>query len=442
MILLLLFGMARAQEPVRLTLPQALRTAIDHSSRLAEYRARTLEARARVDEAYVPAYPTVTLKAGYNYVAPSVTGPGGIIINPANNYQAALTIDQAIYTFGRLKWGAAAAELAEKSEQQSYRVQAEQLFLDVLTAYHGVILAEEGVAIATDRVTAQEQQLEDSQNLAEAGIVALFDVLASEAELSRVRQVEIQARTELKQARDRLLTRLGLPVGQELALERPDLPGPPPADASAGQQRALELRPELGVLRWAIASAEARVKLADSQDAPNLSLQNVTTARNATGFSPGAQNVTGIVLSVPLFDGGLAGARTEQARQVVAQLVQQQETARRDVLLEVNEAYNALVNNWEKIQVAEKTVRQSSEALRVANLRYRSGVSTNVELLNSQAEYSQARFALATAQYEYQVAWARWNRVTSADYPVSVPGPIDREPAPQPAPLYPEVPSP
>jgi len=441
MLLILLLGLAPAlaQAPLPLNLPQALKTAVEHSPRLAEYQARNREARAKVDEAYVPAYPTATLSAGYNQTTPGVATQG-IVITPPGAYQGALTINQALYTFGRLRWGAETAEMAERSAHESYRVQVEQLFLDVAQAYHAAILTEDALGIASDRVKSQEQQLTDSQNLARAGVVARFDVVRSEAELSRVRQVEIQARTEVKLARDRLLTRLGLPVGQELLLDRTPLPGPPPQDLEQASAKALELRPEMGVLRYAVDSAKARVRFEDSQDAPTLALQSTTYTRTVTGFNPGQQNVTGLVLSIPLFDGGMAGARTDQALAVVEQLVQQLEGTRRDVLLEVREAYNTLVNNWDKIAVAEKTVAQSAEGLRVANLRYRSGVSTNVELLSAQTDYSQARFSLAQAQYEYQTAWARWNRVTSADYPVAVPGPIDREPVAPPAPLYPEVP--
>ncbi len=426
-------------EPLKLTLTESLRTAVDHSARLAEYQARNREARAKVDESYVPAYPTAVLSAGYNQTTPGVATQG-IVITPPGAYTGALTINQALYTFGRLRWGTETAEMAERSAHESYRVQVEQLFLEVAQNYYAAILAEEALVIASDRVKSQEQQLTDSTNLARAGVVARFDVVRSEAELSRVRQVEIQARTEVKLARDRLLTRLGLPVGQDLALDRGALPTPPPTDLAKASQRALELRPEMGVLRYAVDSAKAKVRYEDSQDAPTLALQSTTYARTQTGFNPGQQNVTGLVLSIPLFDGGLAGARTDQAIAVVEQLIQQQENTRRDVLLEVREAYNTLVNNWDKIAVAEKTVTQSAEGLRVAYLRYRSGVSTNVELLSAQTDYSQARFSLATAQYEYQAAWARWNRVTSADYPVAVPGPIDRQPAPPPAPLYPEVP--
>jgi len=434
-----------AGSPLQLTLEQAMRTSVDHSPRLEEFRARTREARAKVDEAYVPAYPTATFNAQYQNIQPQVSFPGAdgsnFIITPTHNYQLSLVINQAIYTFGRLKWGALTAEMAELSSQESYRNEVEQLFQDVATAYNAAILAEDAVTIADDRVRSQEQQLKDSRNLFEGGVVARFDVVRSEAELSRVRQVQIQAQTEVKLARDRLLTRMGLPVGTPLLLERLELPGPPPTDLEAASRRALELRPEMGVLRWAVESAKARVSFEDSQNSPNLSLNSTATERNVTGFVPGQQVVTGIVFSVPLFDGGLSEAKMEQAVQIVAQLIQQQEATRRNILLEVREAYNTLLNNWEKIAVAVKTVEQSEEALRVANVRYRAGVSTNVELLSAQTDYSQARFSLATARYEYQAAWARWRRVISGDYPVSVPGPIDRTPVAPPAPLYPLEPS-
>jgi hypothetical protein len=44
-----------------------------------------------------------------------------------------------------------------------------------------------------------------------------------------------------------------------------------------------------------------------------LELQNTTVMRNATGFAPGTQNTTAIVLNIPLFDWGVTYFQREQA---------------------------------------------------------------------------------------------------------------------------------
>lgn len=414
-----------SKEPVTLNLRQSYRFALDNSSRLAELRARKGELRARVDEAFSAAYPTVDFTGGYTNVQPPVNF-GNIPIQPSDNYNLGLTVRQALFTFGRLKWSTRAAELAEKSSQEEYRREVETLFADVATAYLDALLAERAVGIARVRVQAQETQLRDAQNLFKAGTAARFDVMRSESELSRVRQVELEAQNAARLTKDRLLTLLGLAPGTPLELAPTDNVEPPPTDVEGHTEQALRLRPELGVIGWALEAARARVELADTEDNPRVDLQTQATQRNVSGFAPGSQLSTGIVLSVPVFNGGLTEARVEGARRVVEQIEAQLETSRRTVRLDVRDAFNLLQNLWEKRQVAESNVAQAAESARVAEIRYRNGVSTNVELLSAQAAYGDALLAQAQTERDYQAAWARWRRAISAEYPEYVPGPILR----------------
>ena len=188
---------------------------------------------------------------------------------------------------------------------------------------------------------------------------------------------------------------------------------------------ALEIRPDLRSLRWAVEAAKARVEVAETSNNPTLELQNTTTNRNATGFSPGTQNTTALVLNVPLFDGGVSHYQKEQALESVTQLTKELEQLERDAVLQIEEVHQQLVDQWRGIAVAEESVVQADEALRVAVLRYENGISTNVELLDAQAQRSEARFRLSQARGKYLTSRWNWWRVTAGEYPTEVPFPSD-----------------
>ena len=407
-----------------LTLQECYRQAIDNSHRLAEIRSRYGELNAKVDEAYTQARPSAEFGANVTHQTPTVSfaqAGQSIIVQPADSYLLALTVRQALFTFGRLHWAARAAELNRLSGAQEYRREAELIFAEVATSYHDARLAERQVDILRERLQAQEVQLRDSESLYRNGSAAKFDVLRSQAELSRVRQQLVSAQNEATSARDRLLSRLGQPLGLDIALGDVEPPPPPPADVEPATQQALARRPELEVLQWTVEAAQARVHLENSQDNPRLDAVSQVTQRTVTGFAAGTTWTTGLSLTIPLYDGGISEARMAQAQHVVDQLKASLENSRRSVRLEVRETWLSLRTLWEKRLLTQTTLEQAHEALRVARVRYQAGISTQVELLNAQTAYSEAQFAEAQNWHDYQLAWARWRRVISDEHPAHLP---------------------
>ncbi|HXE73981.1 MAG TPA: TolC family protein, partial [Candidatus Nitrosotenuis sp.] len=399
----------------------ALQRALTTSPVLAQARARLAEARYKVDEAYVPAYPTLDLTATYFRQYPSLTFPGGTTIVAADNYNVTTVVRQALYTFGRLRWGALAAELAERSAREDFRKEAEALLTRTSLAYLDLLVAQEDEAIQQDQVEARLAHLSDAEKLFAAGVVARFDVIKSQADVLQARQDLLVAANRRQLAEASLASLVGLPPGTSLVAEPvPEAP-PPPQSPDEGLQRALERRPELTSLAWAVEAARARVRLAQAQDSPNLSLQSQYVRRNATGFSTEYQWVTSVILSVPLFDGGLSAARAGQAEAVVAQLQAGLEEQRRLVRLEVQSAWLDLRTNFERIAVAQKNLEQAEEALRVARVRYQAGVGSNLEQTDAETAWTRARLELATARFRHQAAYARWLQAVSGDYAVPIP---------------------
>lgn len=409
-------------EAPELSLQDAFRRALDHSPTLEEYLSRIRESDYKIDEAYTLVSPTVNFRGQYRRVEPAVQFPGsGLVIVPADNYQFSLVIDQAIYTFGRLKWSAMAEKLTRRSRQEEYLNQLNLLVQETASRYFQAALAQELVAISRADLEAREANEKVSKLLFEQGVVARFDLLRNQSEASNSRQRLLEAENALTVARAKLMSILGESPETPVVLQNVALKSPENIALEQERQKALEQRPELRALRWARQAAEARIKLAESQNNPRLSLQNQTINQNAAGFSPGTQNTTFLNLDIPLFDGGVSRAQARQAEEAALQLGKMVEQQERAVLLELEELAGTLQQRWKAIEVAEVNVAQASEALRVAELRYQNGISTNVELLDAQAAELRAKFTLAEAISRYHTARWQWWRATVGEYPVDVP---------------------
>lgn len=396
-----------------LSLAQVQQEALQHSPSLREGESKVRESRYKVDEAYTLANPTLQLTASGSRITPPVQfGIGGqtlVTVQPEYSYNVGVSLRQTILTFGRLKWSAAAAELNEKAVQADLQDRRLRVLEEASVAYYEAVSSAEQVRIAEDQLKARQAHLQDAIKLVKAGSAAPFDVKRDEAAQAQAEQQLLEARNRAGLARIRLFTLLDRPDGGEQLEAAQDLPTPPAEEL----ERALERRYDLAASRWGAEAAQARVSLAESQDAPNLGVQTDYVTRNQVAFSPARQWTVGLNLQVPLYDGGLTEARSAQAREVVEQLQALYDQAHRSASLELQSLVLDLSNRYQRLAVTERNLASAAEAARIARLRYQNGLSTNVELLDAEAAFTAAQQEKVSARYQYLQTLARYRRAAA-----------------------------
>jgi outer membrane protein TolC len=74
------------------------------------------------------------------------------------------------------------------------------------------------------------------------------------------------------------------------------------------------------------------------------------------------------------------------------------------IAAEVELSQNDLLEAEEKYQAASESIELAREALRLANLRYEEGASTQLDVLGSQLSLRRAELNHVSALFEYQMA--------------------------------------
>jgi outer membrane protein TolC len=119
----------------------------------------------------------------------------------------------------------------------------------------------------------------------------------------------------------------------------------------------------------------------------------------------------GLVLSVPIFDGLRTHGRVTQARAALKHAEYELEQATKGTRLEVSKAVRDLASLRKEYESQVATVGLADEAYRIAEARFRSGLSTQLELTDVQMALDFARTNFAQTLYEYNVAAANLERV-------------------------------
>jgi outer membrane protein TolC len=185
-------------------------------------------------------------------------------------------------------------------------------------------------------------------------------------------------------------------------------------DAAALIRRALEARPELSELRARLEAATAAIEVAKSGGRPALVFSGGPNYGNSvggtsTGSAAAGWSVT-LAATVPLFDGGVTAQRVREAELRVEQLRVGEAQLRQAIELDIRRALLTYGSAAEELATADKTVEQAEEGLRIANVRFAAGVSTNLEVILAQAAQSQAAGNRIQALFNVNVARAQLER--------------------------------
>jgi outer membrane protein TolC len=80
------------------------------------------------------------------------------------------------------------------------------------------------------------------------------------------------------------------------------------------------------------------------------------------------------------------------------------------IMLDVKQAWLGLIKARQTIETTNVQIRQATENLEIANLRYDAGLATPLEVTDATVTYSQAKLANINALFDYKVARANMEK--------------------------------
>lgn len=340
-------------------------------------------------------------------------------------------LDQVLFDLGKFEQWRAGKANARASEAQ-YAAARQDLILRVTQAYFTVLSDEDQLKFSEANEAALKKQLDQAQAKYDVGFAAITDVADAKAQHDASVAQAIAAKNTLFNDRQSLEAITGKPAGTLDALTD-DLPLNPPSpdNMESWVTTALASNPSLQAQREQLDSAQHDVIASHAGHLPTLGA-SVNYSRNPT-WGPGnvgniaglPSNVTnvlradnqrndttvGLVLSVPLFQGGGIIARERQAIAQRDQTRAALEQDRRSVVSNTRNAFNAIEAGISSVTAQKAAVESAKTALDATQAGYQIGTRTIVDLLlaqqtyfQAQSNYSQARHALVVDQLNLKYA--------------------------------------
>jgi outer membrane protein TolC len=347
----------------------------------------------------------------------------------ANTWRASLSFSQNVYSGGRIGVQKQLATLGRTSAEQALVGARAQLRFDVTQAYYDALLSERLVTIAQATLDQAGATLKQTQAGLDAGTQPEFEVLRATVSRDNQTPVLIRQRANRDVAMLRLKQLLELPVDYDLRLAD-DLGDPRLAPAPVFAERVAPVEAALRTTnlvatqgapmpeRNAVAEAgtvvtlrEAALKAVQAERMPSVSFtSNYSRIAYPTGALPVFDRSNwsvGVAMSVPILTGGRQKGDEMVARADIETARLQEKQAQELAALETRSAWAELVAARAAWEATAGTVQQANRAYEIADVRYRAGVSTQLELSDSRLLLQQAEANRALAARDVQVARAR-----------------------------------
>jgi outer membrane protein TolC len=177
-----------------------------------------------------------------------------------------------------------------------------------------------------------------------------------------------------------------------------------PADL-AGLLRAAERgRPELRSAGLRITGAELETTAISSAYRPQVNAFVMGDVMKMHGQSTSGGTTFGLAASIPIFTGGRRSAAVQTAQAERRRLEREHERIALEVAQSVNAAYLNLRAAEQNIGTTQAALRSAQEDYRVARIRYESGRSILVEVLDALATRTRAEGNVVQVLFAYNVA--------------------------------------
>lgn len=373
--------------------------ALAHNANLAVAVARVDEARALLGETRSGQFPTVDATYSRDRTQSSLRTamplPPGVV-RQRDNYRGTLNVSYELDLWGRLRNATRAARaelLATEAAQETVRI---ALAADVVQAYYSLRSLDEQVAATQRSVTSRGESLALQKKRYDAGVISEFEYRQLEAE-------ELAARAQLpvlESRRTRQENALAVLLGRSpRAIYSDTVVATAAPVAEPAKEQALVVptglpselllrRPDLVEAEQRLIAANARIGAARAAYFPSLSITGFfggeSAAMSELFTGPAGTWQAAASLTQPIWNAGRVGAQVDAANARQRQALAQYQLAIQNAFRDVRDAIVAQSKTREQFEAEDKRAATLREALRLAKLRYQSGVASQLDVLDAE----------------------------------------------------------
>jgi cobalt-zinc-cadmium efflux system outer membrane protein len=395
----IIFTIGRAQEANSLKLDEMINEAIQNNPQLRAARYRTDAAKTRIGQVTSWDAPQIGMEF---FKVPVQSFPDPLRNNMEMDYYA----QQMIPFPGKLSAKGSAAENYANMADQDYDALERQILRNLKSAYYGLYLVQHKIRINADNQDLLKSFVDIARKQYEVGMGMQPDILRAQTELSKLVNDGINLREEQKVDEAKINTILNRPADSTLGTV-PELEvHSPPWTFSQLRQIALESRPELKAVKYAIGMNKSELTLSRREYFPDL-MARVMYKDMAHTNNDFWSLMIGISIPLAPWSSGAYTAKAEENELNVRKAEDEYAAMRNTVLFEVQDAL-VKVQTSANLESLYKTtvIPQAEQTLQSTIIAYQTGKTEFLTLIDAYRVLLESRLDYYTAVMNYMTSRA------------------------------------
>lgn len=335
-------------------------------------------------------YPTFDLNGVPNGMIHIPNIPLNLSLN--KNWTAGVTIKQPLYTGGKIRAAYNMAKIGLDISSVNEVLTSTEVIYQTDLAYWSLLKAEELLLAASKYEETVNNLLLDVNNAFEVGMKSKNDVLKVKVKLNEAKLNTRRVLNGIKLAKMNLCHVIGLPLLSDVIIDKGSLDS-----EKEGVERKdnIQGRPEYLLLTKKIALSKQQVKLARSENLPELGViagwnyYDGLRLNNESLMKGGSFSAL-FSVRVPIFKWGegVNKVRAMKTQQKIVELERENVTEKME--LEMTMALNQVDESFLEVQMTEEALASATENLKTSKEHFDVGLDTLSEYLEAQTLWQKA----------------------------------------------------
>jgi outer membrane protein TolC len=351
--------------------------------------------------------PNAQFSGSYAHIGPvpSLTLPnvGSFSLAPVDNINVGLNINETISDFGKTKKSIAYEEKSKELSAIGIEQVKQKMALAVIGCYYNMLYFQEAIAIKDNQLSTLQEHLKNVEKKVATGSATQFEILSTKVRISTVESQRTDVVTSLNYQNSYLNMLLGEPSFTVHRVKNLLHSEVIPLSEDSLIATALNNRNELKIAMKKMNLSQAYQDMVKQHKNPVLGAFASGGWKN--GYIPNldqprANYAVGLNLIIPIYDASRTNLNTQLAGSAIRSNSYEIDLTRRTITNEVMESTNALRAAISKSELFDMQLSQAKKALELADLKFKAGTLTNLDLLDSENAVAESSLMFLKAKME------------------------------------------
>lgn len=332
-------------------------------------------------------------------------------VNQGNLTRWAISARQPLFSMERLAQGRE-LDLSAQMAELKWQWDTERSMLRSVQNYLDLALAQTSLEVNQRQESALEKTMNEMKERYRLGDRPITDTHEANARWQAARAGRMAAELDLVLKRSTLADSAAL-TEEQCIIQKLKAQFPAQADSKPLKEwlaAADASNPGLQLKRLEVALGDQEVHRYAPLAGSSLDVVGELSRDKLSGagdFGP-ASNITragmvGIQLTIPLYTGGMRGARQDQAQALANQSRSELEYARLQVAEQTRAAWTGLSVNEQRSMALASALQASEDRLKATQLGWKIGDRSTLDLLNAQSDAANAKLSLMQARVQWLI---------------------------------------